>query len=75
MSSVFKSVLRLCCFPVDASEDVRKKVGGRIFLTVTAILVVMFFIDAPLWLFVTTQLIWGAGMYISISLAFNKPAR
>lgn len=75
MSPALKSVLRLCRFPVDAPEAVRKTVGGRIFLTVTAIIAVMMFVDAPLWLFVTTQLIWGAGMYIGISLAFDKPAR
>jgi hypothetical protein len=42
---------------------------GRLILIVTVALLPLLIVDVPQWLFVLSQIIWGSGMYIGISVA------
>ena len=67
-----RKVLRFAGAPVDASEAERRKYGRRLILIVTACLLPLLFVGAPLWVFVLSQVVWGAGMYAGISPIGDK---
>ncbi len=52
-----------------------KQFGSRLILIVTVALLPLLIVDVPQWLFVLSQIIWGSGMYIGISVASDKPDR
>lgn len=75
MNTGLRQVLRYAGVPVDAAEPVRRQFGSRLILIVTVALLPLLIVDVPQWLFVLSQIIWGSGMYIGISVASDKPDR
>ncbi|MEQ4763318.1 hypothetical protein [Klebsiella aerogenes] len=73
MTPGFRKILRYAGVPVDATESVRRKFGSRLILIVTGCLLPLLFLDVPQWVFVLSQIAWGTGMYVGISLASDKP--
>ncbi|HBR1015611.1 hypothetical protein ACDX32_26665 [Klebsiella quasipneumoniae] len=73
MTSGFRKVLRYAGVPVDAAEPVRRQFGSCLILIVTVALLPLLIVDVPHWIFVLSQIIWGSGMYIGISVASDKP--
>ena len=73
MSPGFRNVLRSSDLPVDSSEPVRRKYGSQLIGIVTVCLLPLLVFDVPLWIFVVSQVIWGAGVYIGLSLVGDKP--
>ena len=69
MSPGFRNVLRFAGVPVDSSEPVRRQYGSRMIGIVTVCLLPLLVFDVPLWVFVLSQVIWGAGVYIGLSVA------
>lgn len=71
MSPVFRNALRFAGVPVDSSEPVRRQYGSRMIGIVTVCLL-------PLWCstsrcgFSCSRVIWGAGVYIGLSVAGDK---
>ncbi|AQL13472.1 TPA: hypothetical protein ACN63N_004299 [Klebsiella oxytoca] len=72
MSPGFRNVLRLARIPVDSSEPVRRKFGSRLIGIVTVCLLPLLVFDVPQWVFILSQVIWGAGVYIGLSVAGDK---
>ena len=72
MSPGFRNVLRFAGVPVDSSEPVRRQYGSRMIGIVTVCLLPLLVFDVPLWAFVLSQVIWGAGVYIGLSVAGDK---
>ena len=72
MSPGFRSVLRFARIPVDSSELVRRKFGSRLIGIVTLCLLPLLVFDVPHWVFILSQVIWGAGVYIGLSVAGDK---
>ncbi|AJB46321.1 hypothetical protein ACNSPR_29740 [Klebsiella pneumoniae] len=72
MSPGFRNVLRFAGVPVDSSEPVRRQYGSRMIGIVTVCLLPLLVFDVPLWVFVLSQVIWGAGVYIGLSVAGDK---
>lgn len=72
MSPGFRNALRFAGVPVDNSEPVRRTFGSRLIGIVTVCLFPLLVFDAPLWLFVLSQIIWGAGVFIGLSVAGDK---
>jgi uncharacterized membrane protein len=68
----FRNVLRFAGVPVDSSEPVRRQYGSRMIGIVTVCLLPLLVFDVPLWVFVLSQVIWGAGVYIGLSVAGDK---
>lgn len=62
MSPVFRNALRFAGVPVDSSEPVRRQYGSRMIGIVTVCLLPLLVFDVPLWVFVLSQVIWGAGV-------------
>ncbi|WP_121554075.1 hypothetical protein [Gibbsiella quercinecans] len=75
MSPGFRNVLRFTGVPVDADAAIRRKYGSRMILAVTICLLPLLVADVPLWIFVLSQVIWGTGMYVGLSVANDKPSR
>ncbi|MGU3887975.1 hypothetical protein ACVYNI_23520 [Escherichia coli] len=73
MNTGLRQVLRYAGVPVDAAEPVRRQFGSRLILIVTVALLPLLIVDVPQWLFVLSQIIWGSGMYIGLSLATEIP--
>ena len=73
MSPGFRNVLRFAGVPVDSSEPVRRKYGSQLIGIVTVCLLPLLVFDVPLWIFVVSQVIWGAGVYIGLCLVGDKP--
>ena len=69
MNTGLRQVLRYAGVPV------RRQFGSRLILIVTVALLPLLIVDVPQWLFVLSQIIWGSGMYIGISVASDKPDR
>jgi uncharacterized membrane protein YoaK (UPF0700 family) len=74
MNTGLRQVLRYAGVPVDAAEPVRRQFGSRLILIVTVALLPLLIVDVPQWLFVLSQIIWGSGMYIGISVVINQIA-
>lgn len=72
MSPGFRNVLRLARIPVDSSEPVRRKFGSRLIGIVTVCLLPLLVFDVPQWVFILSQVIWGAGVYVGLSVAGDK---
>ncbi|AXZ45888.1 hypothetical protein ACX9Q3_005410 [Klebsiella oxytoca] len=72
MSPVFRNVLRFAGVPVDSSEPVRRKFGSRLIGIVTVCLLPLLVFDVPQWVFILSQIIWGAGVYTGLSVAGDK---
>ncbi|HFF1823943.1 hypothetical protein [Raoultella ornithinolytica] len=72
MSPGFTNVLRFVGVPVDSCEPVRRKYGSRLIGIVTICLIPLLMLDVPLWIFVLSQVIWGAGVYIGLSIVGDK---
>ncbi|EPA3718116.1 hypothetical protein [Klebsiella pneumoniae] len=72
MTSGFRKVLRYAGIPVDAAEPVRRQFGSRLILILTVALLPLLVFDVPQWVFILSQVIWGAGVYIGLSLAGDK---
>ena len=72
MNTGLRQVLRYAGVPVDAAEPVRRQFGSRLILFVTVALLPLLIVDVPQWLFVLSQVIWGAGVYIGLSVAGDK---
>ena len=72
MSPAFRNVLRFAGVPVDSSEPVRRQYGSRMIGIVTVCLLPLLVFDVPLWVFVLSQVIWGTGVYIGLSVAGDK---
>ncbi|MGE5989803.1 hypothetical protein ACQJ21_27010 [Klebsiella michiganensis] len=75
MSLGFRTVLRYACVPVDSSEPVRRKFSSRLIGIVTVCLLPLLVFDVPLWVFVISQIIWGGGVYIALSVVGDKSRR
>ncbi|WP_075211157.1 hypothetical protein [Klebsiella michiganensis] len=75
MNVSLRHVLRYTGVPVDAAEPVRRKFGSRLILIVTVALLPLLIVDISQCIFVLSQLMWGIGMYIGISVASDKPDR
>lgn len=73
MTPGFRKILRYSGGPVDATEPERRKFGSRLILIVTGCLLPLLFLNVPQWFFVLSQIAWGTGMYVGISLASDKP--
>lgn len=73
MTPGFRKILRYTGVPVDATEPERRKFGSRLILIVTGCLLPLLFLDLPKWVFVLSQIVWGTGMYVGISLVSDKP--
>nr|WP_255087360.1 hypothetical protein [Klebsiella pneumoniae] len=61
----FRNVLRLARIPVDSSEPVRRKFGSRLIGIVTVCLLPLLVFDVPQWVFILSQVIWGAGSILA----------
>lgn len=72
MSPHFKNLLRLVRVPVDSSEAVRRKFGSRLIGIVTVCLLPLLVFDVPQWVFIVSQVVWGAGAFIGLSVAGDK---
>ncbi|HBS7727001.1 TPA: hypothetical protein RSR95_004918 [Klebsiella pneumoniae] len=72
MNTGLRQVLRYAGVPVDAAEPVRRQFGSRLILIVTVCLLPLLVFDVPQWVFILSQVIWGAGVYIGLSLAGDK---
>ncbi|WP_200780715.1 hypothetical protein [Klebsiella oxytoca] len=72
MSPGFRTVLRYAGVPVDSNETVRRKFGSRLIGIVTVCLLPLLVVDVPLWIFVLSQIIWGGGVYIGLSVVGDK---
>ena len=72
MSPGFRKALRFAGVPVDSSEPVRRQYGSRMIGIVTVCLLPLLVFDVPLWVFVLSQVIWGTGVYIGLSVAGDK---
>lgn len=75
MNASLRHVLRYTRVPVDAAEPVRRKFGSRLILIVTVALLPLLIVDISQCIFVLSQLMWGIGMYVGISVASDKPER
>ena len=75
MNASLRHVLRYTGGPVDAAEPVRRKFGSRLILIVTVALLPLLIVDISQCIFVLSQLMWGIGMYVGISVASDKPER
>ncbi|HDS7831394.1 MULTISPECIES: hypothetical protein [Klebsiella pneumoniae complex] len=75
MNASLRQVLRYTGVPVDAAEPVRRKFGSRLILIVTVALLPLLIVDISQCIFVLSQLMWGIGMYVGISVASDKPER
>ncbi|SAQ11895.1 Uncharacterised protein [Raoultella planticola] len=75
MSPGFRNALRFAGVPVDSAEPVRRKYGSRMIGIVTLCLLPLMVFDVPLWVFVLSQIIWGVGVYIGLSVAGDKTRR
>lgn len=75
MSPGFRTVLRYTGVPVDSSEPVRRKFGSRLIGIVTICLIPLLIFDVPLWVFILSQIIWGGGVYIGLSVVGDKSRR
>ena len=75
MNASLRHVLRYTGVPVDAAEPVRRKFGSRLILIVTVALLPLLIVDISQCIFVLSQLMWGIGMYVGISVASDKPER
>jgi uncharacterized membrane protein len=73
MSPGFRNVLRFAGVPVDSAEPVRRKYGSRMIGIVTLCLLPLLVFDVPQWVFILSQIIWGAGVYIGLSVAGITP--
>lgn len=73
MSPVFRNVLRFAGVPVDSSEPVRRKFGSQLTGIVTVCLLPLLVFDVPQWVFILSQIIWGAGVYTGLSVAGDNP--
>lgn len=62
-------MLRFAGVPVDSAEPVRRKYGSRMIGIVTLCLLPLLVFDVPQWVFILSQIIWGAGVYIGLSVA------
>ena len=69
MSPGFRNVLRFAGVPVDSAEPVRRKYGSRRIGIVTLCLLPLLVFDVPQGVFILSQIIWGAGVYIGLSVA------
>lgn len=69
MSPGFRNVLRFAGVPVDSAEPVLRKYGSRMIGIVTLCLLPLLVFDVPQWVFILSQIIWGAGVYIGLSVA------
>ena len=72
MNTGLRQVLRYAGVPVDAAEPVRRQFGSRLILIVTVCLLPLLVFDVPQWVFILSQVIWGAGVYIGLSVAGDK---
>lgn len=72
MSPGFRNALRLAGVPVNSSEPVRRTFGSRLIGVVTVCLLPLLVFDVPQWVFILSQIIWGAGVYIGLSVAGDK---
>lgn len=72
MSPGFRNALRFSGVPVDSCEPVRRKFGSRLIGIVTVCLLPLLVFDVPLGVFILSQMIWGAGVYIGLSVAGDK---
>ena len=75
MNTGLRQVLRYAGVPVDAAEPVRRQFGSRLILIVTVALLPLLIVDISQCIFVLSQLMWGIGMYVGISVASDKPER
>ena len=75
MNASLRHVLRYTGVPVYAAEPVRRKFGSRLILIVTVALLPLLIVDISQCIFVLSQLMWGIGMYVGISVASDKPER
>ncbi|MDD1952033.1 hypothetical protein M1Q09_20500 [Klebsiella variicola] len=75
MNASLRQVLRYTGVPVDAAEPVRRKFGSRLILIVTVALLPLLIVDISQCIFVLSQIMWGIGMYVGISVASDKPER
>ncbi|WP_310959458.1 hypothetical protein, partial [Klebsiella pneumoniae] len=50
----------------------RRKFGSRLIGIVTVCLLPLLVFDVPQWVFILSQIIWGAGVYIGLSVAGDK---
>lgn len=75
MSPGFRNALRFAGVPVDSTEPVRRKYGSRMIGIVTLCLLPLLMFDVPLWVFVLSQIIRGAGVYIGLSVVGDKTRR
>lgn len=72
MSLGFRNILRFSGVPFDSSEPVRRNYGSRLIGIVTICLLPLLVFEVPLWIFVLSQVIWGAGVYVGLSLVGDK---
>lgn len=72
MSPGFRNVLRFAGVPVDSTESLRRKYGSRLIAGVTVCLLPLLIFDVPQWIFILSQVIWVAGVYIGLSVAGDK---
>lgn len=72
MSPGFRNALRFAGVPVDSSEPLRRKFGSRLIGIVTVCLLPLLVFDVPQWVFILSQIIWGGGVYIGLSVAGDK---
>ncbi|WP_261902541.1 hypothetical protein [Klebsiella quasipneumoniae] len=63
-------VVRICK-PLYA-VPVRRKFGSRLIGIVTVCLLPLLVFDVPQWVFILSQIIWGAGVYTGLSVAGDK---
>lgn len=72
MSPGFRNVLRFAGVPVDSSEPVRRRFGSRLIGIVTVCLLPLLVFEVPQSIFVLSQVIWAAGVYVGLSVVGNK---
>ena len=68
MSPGIKSLCRQAGVPFGQSEPVRRKYGSRLIGIVTFCLLPLLAVDVPHWMFILSQVIWGAGIYVGLSV-------
>ncbi|RWT49876.1 hypothetical protein DN589_27280 [Klebsiella quasipneumoniae subsp. similipneumoniae] len=73
MSPKNRSVLRVLSVPVDSGEVVRRRFGSRLIALVTLLLLPLLVFDVPQWLFIASQVVWGGGVWVGLSVATDKP--
>ncbi|WP_416234193.1 hypothetical protein [Klebsiella pneumoniae] len=55
--------------PVDSGEVVRRRFGSRLIALVTLLLLPLLVFDVPQWLFIASQVVWGGGVWVGLSVA------